>query len=312
MKPFLVLLLITTLCACSKDTDTNDPLANTTWKIKYSGALLSRDVNSSIPEGALIDAMFKSTINEVKKIGNWNFSTFSRASDNIFFKFNATDPKTSIGTYTFSHDRANDCYEENNEYNFSKLTIDSNKGTEKFALDINRPNSLFVYTPMTSLTSADPNNLESLSWFFAVYELTSETPTSCSTGDDNPLPNADHLVGTWDTEITFENVLQSKGKIIIESISFYPTKAKNYTINGKFQEEVNGQLTDYPFVTTQHSFTDYYPLGNNTMLIEASNGTDTFHFSGKIDANGKYIGIYADDSVYLNNDTFGNFTATKN
>lgn len=318
IKLLLLLVLITTISSCTKNSDftSPNPLANTSWKIKYS-ATLAGTHGKEINKSDFIHTMFN--INDIGKVlttKDYNLRTDLEPTRTSILKFDSTNPTTNIGSYSFSlKEGSKHCYEESEKYSYKELLIynhlaygNKHPYSEinhhfKLALNINKPNLLYLYYPHFGYK--DPSNPKANMWTFFVYEPTQETLSTCTTV--TPLPPGQELIGNWDIDLSFDNILQSKGKFIFDS-SILTTDfgVSFYSIKGKFQEEINGQITEYPFISGSQYFPNFNSIG-----IDASNGTDTFSFSGKINADGKLVGLFGDNSVNLNSDYYGNFIATK-
>ena len=311
MKKLFTLFFLSTLIltSCSKE-DSNinlsNPLANTTWKVKTYGQVISKDLDG-VAKSDFISAMFNNSAGNQ----NFHFLSESAGNSNSFLNFSESNSTTNRGPMTWTHSSSNHCSVDTNtpQYSYEELEMyDSNSlPSNALALNINEPNLLYVYIGLFGSISNGNSDPKAVHWKFTVYELTSEIPPTCPSGS-NTLPNADHLVGNWDIEISFDNIPQSTGKIIIESAaaSIDPSM-NNYLIKGKFLEEIDGQVTEYNITGR-----DYDPYHFDNLNIVATNGTDTFSFSGQINTEGKFVGIYGDNSVNLNGDLLGNFIATKN
>jgi len=320
IKLLFLLAVITTVSSCTKNSDLSspNPLENTKWKHKYSGFMYN-DHHKYIDKSDFINAMFNNGPNTKIDKTEFSFNSSKDSNSKRFFKFDSSNSSTGIGSFSF-HDNDN-CFVENEEYSYNELLLynhftngvklpysDSNNHPYKLAFNINKPNLLYVYYIWRDVYNHSANQLndKAIDWRFDVYELTEETiPPPC------PKPISEQLIGTWDVDISFDNILQSKGKIIIEKLN--PINLPFYNINyfkieGKFQEELNGKIIEYNFSNENSTF---WPSYSNGLSFKASNGTDTYVFFATFNADGKIKGTRGDDSVELNDDIYGNFEATK-
>ncbi len=296
-------------CTSSDDDLIDNPLQNTNWEKKYSGNIIfPYDISSfnDVQLGELLNTyMFTSKFGAgyVKDINNSGISSYTSGQLHFTEFINFAPSNNLMGkiNVTFSDSNNSFCDQQNNINSYTIAPIkrqdyiaDIPSSGLKFVFDNNQPKKLFRYRMRSTRNIG-----------FAVYESI-DNISSCPSGTTSTLPSPDFLKGTWNLDLIYSTGNELLGEIIIENFELETGSSIQYSLTGKLKEVVNGQITEYPFVSS------FFDKSTKVMEIIASNGTDTFEFRGVIDqVDGKWKGFLGEDSARINHDILGDFIATK-
>ena len=319
-NPFLLLLIALFITSCSNSDDNiiDNPLENTTWEYKYFGQISLSFDTSSYSAAEIKDIldkyMFtaKAGTGYVKDNSTSNYF-FTGGINNISdwtqsYNFESANNLVGNVNYSFLDLRTNIC--QNSDYYDYTLTtivkpdyiaqIGNARFSSKLIIDSKHPNKLYIYSI---------SNIFGKTWIgFDVYEKIDKTSVCLPDSTNAPLPTPDFLTGTWNLDLVYTTGNDPLGKIVIDKFELEADSFTKYILTGKFQEIDNGQITEYTFNTSE----SYYDDSTKSMVIQASNDTDTFNFYGKIDqTDNKWKGLLGENSARINQEILGDFISEK-
>ncbi|MGB0891177.1 MAG: hypothetical protein ACPGUU_02415 [Flavobacteriaceae bacterium] len=312
----LIIALFITSCSNSDDSIIDNPLENTTWEYKYFGQIsLSFDTSSysaaeikDILDKYMFTAKAGTGYVENNSTSNYFFTSSDQSSYKQSYNFEPTTNLVGNVNDSFLSLESNNC-QKSDYYDYTLTTVDrpdyiAQIGKSKFArkviIDSKHPNKLYIYSI---------SNFYGKTWIgFDVYEKIDKTSVCLPDSTNAPLPTPDFLTGTWNLDLVYTSGNDPLGKIVIDKFELEADSFTKYILTGKFQEIDNGQITEYTFNTSE----SYYDDSTKSMVIQASNGTDTFNFYGKIDQiDNKWKGLLGENSVRINQETLGDFIGEK-